>query len=59
MFGDWDDDEWCQFDNYMIQNLQLYLNKGLIKSASVNQKIRNLWADTSHEFIEWCGLIEG
>jgi len=59
MFGDWDDDEWCQFDNYMIQNLQLYLNKGLIKSHSVNQNIRNLGADTSHEFIEWCGLIEG
>ncbi len=59
MFGDWDDDEWCKFDNYMIQNLQLYLNKSLIKSHSVNQKIRNLGADTSHEFIEWCGLIEG
>jgi len=59
MFGDWDKDEWCQFDNYMIQNLQLYLRDGLIKSDSVNQKIRNLGADTSHEFIEWCGLIEG
>ena len=59
MFGDWDKDEWCQFDNYMIQNLQLYLRGGLIKSDSVNQKIRNLGADTSHEFIEWCGLIEG
>ena len=59
MFGDWDDDEWCQFDNYMIQNLQLYLNNGLMKSDSVNQKIRTLGVDTSHEFLEWCGLIEG
>jgi len=59
MFGDWNDEEWCQFDNYMIQNLQLYLGYGLLKSHSVNQKIRNLGADTSHEFIEWCGLIEG
>jgi hypothetical protein len=59
MFGEWDDEEWCQFDNYMIQNLQLYLGYGLLKSHSVNQKIRNLGADTSHEFIEWCGLIEG
>jgi hypothetical protein len=59
MFGDWNDEEWCQFDNYMIQNLQLYLGYGLLKSHSINQKIRNLGADTSHEFIEWCGLIEG
>ena len=27
-FGDWDDDEWCVFDNYMIECLQLYLNEG-------------------------------
>jgi len=56
---DWDDAEWCQFDNYMIQNLQLYLDKGLLKSHSVNQEIRNLGVETSHEFLEWCGLIEG
>ena len=31
MFGDWNDEEWCQFDNYMIQCLQLYLEKGLMK----------------------------
>ena len=39
MFGEWDDEEWCQFDNYMIQNLQLYLGYGLLKSHSVNQKL--------------------
>jgi len=59
MFGEWDDDEWCQFDNYMIKNLQLYLNKGLLKSQFVNLKIRKLSAETCHEFIEWCGLIGG
>ena len=32
MFGEWDDNDWCQFDNYMITNLQLYLDKGLLKS---------------------------
>ena len=57
MFGEWDDNEWCQFDNYMIQNLQIYLNKGLLKSQFVNLKIRKLSAETCHEFIEWCGLI--
>ena len=58
MFGEWDDDEWCQFDNYMIGCLQNYLNKGLQKSKFVNLKIRQLSAETSHDFIEWCGLLD-
>ena len=58
-FGDWDDDEWCVFDNYMIECLQLYLKEGLIESEFVNLKIRQLSAETSHDFIEWCGLLEG
>ena len=58
-FGDWDDDEWCVFDNYMIQCLQLYLREGLVQSEFVNLKIRQLSAETSHDFIEWCGLLEG
>jgi len=59
MFGDWDDDEWCQFDNYMVGCLQSYLSTGLIKSSFVNLRIRQLSAETCHEFIEWCGLISG
>ena len=57
-FGDWDDDEWCNFDNYMIGCLQLYLRKGLIRSKFVNLKVRQLSAETSHDFIEWCGLLD-
>jgi|TARA_R110002111_G_scaffold5351_10_gene26552 hypothetical protein len=57
MFGEWDDNEWCQFDNYMMSNLQLYLDKGLIKGNFVNKKIKDLSGETSHEFIEWCGLV--
>lgn len=59
MFGDWNDDDWCEFDNYMIKCLQGYLSTGLVKSKFVNLKIRQLSAETCHEFIEWCGLIEG
>jgi len=59
MFGDWDDNEWCLFDNYMISCLQTYLNKGLVKSKFVNLKIRQLSAETCHDFIEWCGVING
>ena len=57
MFGEWDDAEWCQFDNYMITNLQLYLESGLLKSEFVNLKIRKLSAETCHEFIEWLGIL--
>lgn len=59
MFGDWNDDDWCEFDNYMIGCLRGYLRTGLVKSKFVNLKIRQLSAETSHDFIEWCGLIEG
>ena len=58
-FDEWDTEEWSQFDNYMIQCLQLYLRKGLIKSKFVNLRIRQLSAETAHDFIEWCGLIDG
>jgi hypothetical protein len=59
MFGDWNDDEWLHFDNYMIGCLMRFLKNGLVRSSFVNLKVRQLSAETSHEFIEWCGLIEG
>jgi hypothetical protein len=59
LFTEWDEDEWCKFDNYMIQNIQSYMTTGLIKSEFVNLKIRKLSAETCHEFIEWCGLVDG
>ena len=59
MFVEWNDNEWCQFDNYMIRCLQLYLEKGLLKSKFINLKTRTLVADTSHAFIEWCGILDG
>lgn len=59
LFNDWDEEEWCKFDNYMINNLKSYLNTGLIKSTFVNLKVRKLSAETCHEFIEWCGMVDG
>ena len=58
MFGDWNDDDWCDFDNYMIGCLKSYLRTGLVKSKFVNLKIRQLSAESCHEFIEWCGLVD-
>ena len=59
MFGEWDDNEWCQFDNFMIKCVQLYFDKGLLKSDFVNLKTRKFSASTCHEFVEWCGEIGG
>ena len=58
-FNEWDDEEWCSFDNYMVRNLQFYLSNGLVKSAFKNLNIRRLVADTAVEFVEWLGLIKG
>ena len=58
MFGDWSDDDWCEFDNYMISCLTTYIKTGLVKSKFVNLKVRQLSAETCHEFIEWCGLVD-
>ena len=58
-FADWDDDEWCQFDNYMVGCLSRYLDTGLVESKFINLGIRQLSAETSHDFIEWCGLLGG
>ena len=59
MFGDWNDADWCKFDNYMVGCMQGYLDTGLVKSKFVNLKIRQLSAESSYDFIEWVGLIEG
>jgi hypothetical protein len=59
LFGSWDDEEWLRFDNYMIACLRKFLNHGLIKSEFVNLGIRKLSSETTHEFIEFCGLTEG
>ena len=58
LFDDWDTEEWSCFDNYMISCLQLFLKNGLVESTFVNLKIRQLSAETCHDFIEWCGLIK-
>jgi hypothetical protein len=54
LFDEWDELEWCKFDNLMIGCLQLYLSKGLIKQEFKNLELRKLQKETSLEFIEWC-----
>jgi hypothetical protein len=53
LFDDWEDDEWCQFDNYMVGNLQKFLKEGFVKSEFKNLPTRRFISETSHEFYEW------
>jgi len=50
-FSQWNDDEWCSFDNYMLKCLQLYLNNGLVSAPFKNLKNRKFEASTSREFV--------
>jgi len=63
LFGDWNADEWCRFDNYMIGCLKLFLNNGLIRSAFHNLEARKFIASTDHSFYEWVNdehcIVEG
>ena len=59
LFEDWDRDEWCLFDSYMVNCLGSYMRTGLIESNFVNLKARSLEASTCYDFIEWCGVISG
>ena len=58
-FADWDEEDWAVFDNYMVSCMAGYLNTGLVESKFINLGIRQLSAETSHDFIEWCGLVGG
>jgi len=53
LFSEWDEGEWCSFDNYMINNLQNYLKSGFVKSAFKNLKTRKFIQETDHNFWEW------
>lgn len=55
-FGEWDDNEWCQFDNFMISCLQLYLEKGLLRSEFKNKEYKTFLHATSTDFVEWCDI---
>ena len=50
-FSQWSEDEWCNFDNYMIKCLQLYLSKGLVLAPFKNLKNRKFEASTTREFV--------
>jgi hypothetical protein len=53
LFDSWNENEWAEFDNYMINCLQFYLQKGLQKHDYKNLEVRKFINATSYEFFEW------
>ncbi|MGK9476715.1 bifunctional DNA primase/polymerase [Melioribacter sp. OK-6-Me] len=58
-FGSWTDDEWSDFDNFMIGCLQLYLKKGLVTYEFINLDKKKMIDETCQEFVEFAEEIIG
>jgi hypothetical protein len=52
-FGSWNEDEWSDFDNFMIGCLQLYLQKGLVTYEFINLDKKKMIDETCQEFVEF------
>lgn len=58
LFADWNNNEWNDFDNSMINLCQLYLTEGIIKSDSQTMLDKKLISNTSPEFVEWAERLK-
>ncbi|MBF0406455.1 MAG: DUF3854 domain-containing protein [Candidatus Riflebacteria bacterium] len=52
-FDEWDEAEWARFDNFMLDCVQLYLEKSLITADPINLVQRKIVQRTHIEFYEW------
>jgi hypothetical protein len=53
LFDSWKENDWNLFYNYMINCLQIYLQKGLLKVESINADKKKLIQSTCKEFYDW------
>jgi hypothetical protein len=53
LFDEWSKDEWAHFDNYMLSNLQMYLQNGLMRSVSINADAKRFIQNTCKEFYDF------
>jgi len=49
LFNDWSIEEWARFDNYMIECIRIYMNKGLIDMPLKNLAYRKLVDEIGNE----------
>jgi len=57
-FDDWNDDDWYNFFNFMIECEQYYLQNGLVDYERVNVNHKKLVETTAEEFTEFMEEIE-
>ena len=50
-FTEWDDEEWCKFDNFMVDCVKHYLLVGLSRPEYITLKFNKLKADTHTDFV--------
>lgn len=53
MFDSWAEKDWHKFDNYMIKNVQKFLNDGLVKVITINADMKRIIQATSKDFFDW------
>lgn len=55
--ADWTAEKWNMFDNFMLNNVLLYLKKGLPKVKNFNLELRKLTEGTCPDFMEFIDAI--
>ncbi len=53
LFDSWNKEDWCKFDNYMVENLQLFLNEGLAEVKSINANAKRFIQTTNKDFYDF------
>lgn len=52
-FSEWNEEEWSEFDNFMLHCLQRYLREGLVMPNNINLSEKRLTANTNDAFIDF------
>ena len=52
--SDWTNEDWNSFYSYMIQNIQEYFAKGLIRPDNNTTSVRKVISSTNDDFFRWC-----
>lgn len=53
LFDQWNEKDWNKFDNYMIKNVQNFLNDGLVKVHTINADVKRIIQSTNKDFFDW------
>lgn len=52
-FNNWNEQQWNDFDTFMLSSVQLYLQEGIIEPVNENLQRRKLFESTDEDFIKF------